>query len=889
MFLAISLILSVHTYGQLKLIPTPQHLEFKNSGFEINNKTQVVVPNQNPFYLDQLLSCVKEELGIPLKKVKKAKSNHIEFVKTASEKSFKEILSKNNLKFDSKSATEGYMLNITTESVQIIAPTDAGIFYGLQTLMQIISANRKGNTIPSLLIYDFPNIPVRAWQDDISRGPIPTMEILKEQIQKLSSYKLNHFTLYIEHVYKLENHPEIAPKDGISKDEIAELSSFAEKHHISLIASYQSFGHMEKTLIHQKYQHLAENNHIISPALEESYTFLAEVYEEIVPAFSGEYFNINCDETYGLGEGKSKIMMDTMGIDGVYLYHINKLNKILKKYDKKILMWGDIVAKYPHIISQLPEDITVISWGYHEAENFDYAITPLSNTGINFWVAPGVNCWSTIFPDYHTTEINIFNLIRDGYKHKTTGVLNTTWDDDGLNFFQNNWHGLIWGAEVSWKTPSINLSTELSNAERKSRYSAFNEAYNGLFFGLKEDNINDYIIGFSNFKYAGVRDVLTNTRFFEPIFPIHLEYISDASQDADHKLLKELDALSKKIEAASKNVVKNYETIDYLTFAIRQVRFTLQKNLLRVELYNFIHNKKNISAPVLRSNIKALVEELETLKTRYSVLWNRENRMHWLDVNLEKFDELMDELNNLEGYCVIVPGDHISEKGRAISMRSLFGDFPIYYSINQETVGKFSAQYTDTIYVFDDAKIKACAVGQNKTFGVSECNLVYHKAIGKLLDLHSKFSTYHPSYDGGGINALLDGQLGDTINLRTGKWQGFSAKDIELEIDLQSNDPLHSFSMGFFQNTYDWVIFPKQVEIYVKNELDQDYQLFTTIIGETPPQKQGSLKEIYSADFNNIKARYIKVIAQYYGKLPEWHHAGSTYESMIFADEIIIK
>lgn len=222
-------------------------------------------------------------------------------------------------------------------------------------------------------------------------------------------------------------------------------------------------------------------------------------------------------------------------------------------------------------------------------------------------------------------------------------------------------------------------------------------------------------------------------------------------------------------------------------------------------------------------------------------------------------------------------------------MRSLFGDLPVYYSINQDTVSAFSSKYTDTIYLHEDAAIKACAISNNKLYAVSECNLIYHKAIGKLYAFHSKYSTYHPSYDGGGINALLDGIQGDTINLRSGKWQGFSGQDIELEIDLQRIESVHSFSMGFFQNTFDWVIFPKQVEVYIKNELNHEYQLFTTIKNKTPPQKQGNLKEVYSADFNNIQTRYIKVIARYYGNLPEWHHAGSEYPSMIFSDEIIIK
>ncbi|MDD2385233.1 MAG: glycoside hydrolase family 20 zincin-like fold domain-containing protein [Bacteroidales bacterium] len=889
LFTAINLILCFSIYGQVKLIPTPQYVEQKSASFEINNNTKIVVHNLDNFNLEQLSNCVEKELGINLKKVEKSKSNHIEFIKTADDEEFKDLFRQNNLQVDYKSEPESYILNITPKSIQVIAQTDAGIFYGLQTLKQIIAANTDRNNIPCLVIYDFPDIPIRAWQDDISRGPIPKMETLKEQIRKMSAYKLNHFTLYIEHVYKLEKHPGIAPEDGITKAQIKELSKYAKKYHVNLIASYQSFGHMEKTLSHPKYSHLAENEHIISPAMEESYDFLQDVYEEIVPAFSSEYFNINCDETDGLGQGKSKSMLDSIGVDGVYLYHINRLNNLLKKYDNKILMWGDIISNHPHIIKHLPKDITVIAWGYHAAENFEYAITPISNTGINFWVAPGVNCWSNIFPDYRSTEINVFNLIRDGLKHNATGVLNTSWDDDGLNFFQNNWHGFTWGAELSWNAPSLNLSAELSNAERTSRYNAFNDAFNELFYGLKEDNINDCIIEFSHLHNSDVRDILKNTRFFEPIFPIHLEYISNQSRDANMQMLNELDDLIKKVDNISKKDIKNKNSIDYLTFAIQQVRFTLNKNLFRIKLYDYINDKKSINTLDLKNEIEILTQELELLKAEYTNLWNKENRQYWLDKNLEKYDVLIDDLNNLEAYCIISPSDNISEKGRAISMRTLFGNLPIYYSINQDTVDDFSEKYTDTIYIAEDVSIKARAINNNKAYGISECNLIYHKGIGKLHALNSEYSTYHPSYDGGGINALLDGKQGDSLNIRNGKWQGFGGQDIDLEIDLECMDTLNSFSMGFFQNTYDWVIFPKQVEIYVKNNLDEEYQLLTTILGKTQPEKPRNLKEVYSADFDNIQTRYIKIIARYYGKLPEWHNAGSSYDAMIFADEIIIR
>ena len=84
-----SLILFSNIYGQVKLIPTPQLVEIKNSGFEINNNTKIVVHDLNSFYSEQLVDCVKQDMGIDLKQVKKAKSNYIEFVKTSTEKDFR--------------------------------------------------------------------------------------------------------------------------------------------------------------------------------------------------------------------------------------------------------------------------------------------------------------------------------------------------------------------------------------------------------------------------------------------------------------------------------------------------------------------------------------------------------------------------------------------------------------------------------------------------------------------------------------------------------------------------------------------------------------------------------------------------------------------------------
>jgi len=886
-FLSFLAITNLH--AQLKLIPSPQKVLERDGYFTIDSQTKLVQTEIDLFYAEQLTEAVNAKFGLKLESIKKPKNNAIVFTKVEDAASMKKLLSNNKLNVKFKFGTEGYILNITSDKIQIITQTDAGLFYGIQTLKQVIKSNSEGDKIPCLTIYDFPDIAVRAWQDDISRGPIPTLEMMKTQIKSLASFKLNHFSLYIEHVFQLEKHPGIAPEDGISAAEIEELTAFAAQYHVKLIGSYQSFGHMEKTLIHPDYQYLAENEHIISPALSESYEFLSDVYSEIVPAFSGKYFNINCDETFGLGRGKSKAMVDSMGVEGVYLYHINKLNELLKPYGKQILMWGDIIGNHPEIIPELPKDITVIAWAYHAADDFDRVIEPLSQSGLDFWVAPGVNCWSNIFPNMREAEINIYNLIRDGYKYNTKGVFNTSWDDDGLNFFNNNWHGFVWGAENSWNAPSVSKSVDESNKARKASYDSFNQAFDAIFYGLENDSLIAEIIDFAALHQNGTRDILKNSRFFEPIFPIHLEYVQEGKRAENLEILNKMSALINHVEAVSPKVTDNRASLEYLKFAVQQVQFTLQKNIFRIDLYHFIQGDNRISETQIKAKIAELVEQAKILKDTYTTLWLNENRPYWLEVNEKKFDELISGIANLEAYCLIIPAEQLSEQGREIKLKSLFGDFPVFYTIEKDTSVNWFLPYTEPLFFDKDVSLKARVIKDGKAYSISETELIYHKAIGKLHKMYATYSEYHPSYDGGGALALLDGKQGEAADLWSGKWQGFTGQNIELEIDLEEVQKINSFSMGFYQNTEIWVIFPKKVEVFAKSNSKDDYKLIETIVNTISPETEGSHKQNLETTFDGIETRYIKVVAHYYGRLPEWHPAGSQYESMIFSDEIILK
>ncbi|MBI2299130.1 MAG: beta-N-acetylhexosaminidase [Armatimonadetes bacterium] len=199
--------------------------------------------------------------------------------------------------------SEGYRLVVQPNRIVLAGRSAAGTFYAVQTLRQLIRANRDaGDAIPVLSITDYPAFPHRGFSDDISRGPFPTLDEIKRIIVSAAELKLNCVSWYIEHVFVIPSQPVICPAGiGLSKEKMAELIPFAQRYHVELIGNFQSFGHFWNILKHDEYKDLRETGGILTPAREESYKLLADIFDAMAPSFSSPIFNICCDETYGLG------------------------------------------------------------------------------------------------------------------------------------------------------------------------------------------------------------------------------------------------------------------------------------------------------------------------------------------------------------------------------------------------------------------------------------------------------------------------------------------------------------------------------------------------------------------------------------------------------------
>ena len=139
------------------------------------------------------------------------------------------------------------------------------------------------------------------------------------------------------------------------------------------------------------------------------------------------------------------------GLGTVYLNFLVQIHKQLEPNHKRLLFWGDIAENSPELVGTLPKDMIAVSWHYDAKPDFTKNLEPFLKSGLETWVAPGVNNWNRVYPNNNEALGNIRAFVRDGQKLGATGMLNTVWNDDGEGIFDENWFGVLFGAAAAWQ------------------------------------------------------------------------------------------------------------------------------------------------------------------------------------------------------------------------------------------------------------------------------------------------------------------------------------------------------------------------------------------------------------------------------------------------------
>ena len=371
------------------------------------------------------------------------------------------LLLQANLTFEPAMHDEGYIVIALPASINVIAHSSAGIFYGAQTVKQLIDApdprSDRGGSAKFWLgtIRDWPAMRYRGVHDDLSRGPFPTLAFQKHQIQMFASFKVNLYSPYFEHTLEYKGQLLTAPPgSALSEPEAKELAAFAAQYHMMIVPEQEAFGHLHHILKYDAYSDLAETPHgsVLAPGQPGTQQTIYRWFSQIAADFPGPFLHIGADETFDLGKGLTKDEVQKRGLGPVYADFLTQIHTTLAPLHRRLLFWGDIAGSDKAAIPGLPKDMIAIPWIYWHQDNYDNNIIPFKEAGIETWVAPGAANWSVVYPIGSTALDNIQGFVEAGQRLGSTGELLTIWNDDGEGLFNQDWFGVLFGAAAGWQS-----------------------------------------------------------------------------------------------------------------------------------------------------------------------------------------------------------------------------------------------------------------------------------------------------------------------------------------------------------------------------------------------------------------------------------------------------
>lgn len=324
---------------------------------------------------------------------------------------------------------ESYTLSVTSQRIEIRATSGAGLFYGMQTLLQLMQPASTGSySVPSVEIEDTPRFAYRGLMLDVSRH-FSTKEFIKKQIDALAYYKINRLHLHLTDAagWRLEikkyplltdfaawrtdptwkkwwnggrkylRYDEPGASGGYyTQDDIREILEYARQHYITVIPEIEIPSHSEEVLA--AYPQLScsgepYKNSDFCVGNEETFTFLENVLTEVMELFPSEYIHVGGDEA-GKSAWKTcpkcqKRMKDEhlANVDELQSYLIHRIEKFLNNHGRRLLGWDEILQ------GGIAPNATVMSW--RGEEGGIAAVT----SGHHAIMTPGAYCYLDSYQD----------------------------------------------------------------------------------------------------------------------------------------------------------------------------------------------------------------------------------------------------------------------------------------------------------------------------------------------------------------------------------------------------------------------------------------------------------------------------------------------------------
>jgi hexosaminidase len=459
------------------------------------------------------------------------------------------------LKLDSNGfapeSPEGYILTVADGNVVIISRGEAGLFYGCQTLEQLLEDARDFHVpIPACEITDYPALSYRAVHFDVKHH-LDHMNYYYESIDRLARYKINAVIFEFEDKLRYRRQPLVGAPQAISIEEMAALTRYARERHIEISPLVQGLGHATFILKHEQYAHLRElpgNRWAFCPMDEGTYEVLFNLYSDAIEATPGSrYLHVGGDEIGNIGLcPRCKPTADKEGLLSLNLYWLKRVCEFADANGRIPIFWDDMPLKeagvyqstyrtdisyeqaseywkkggpvLEQVITDFPANCIYMRWNYSMARQPGnmMALDWYREHDLKVMIATAAQTGATLLP-YDSREnmqsngiAAIRSFVQLASEKEINGMLCTAWDDKSPHM-ETYWRGFIAAAEYSWSPGSRTLE-EYDLAYLQREYGTSMTGYDGFYAELREAAM----FWEKAFNREGSRTDMSNTLFNLP-------------------------------------------------------------------------------------------------------------------------------------------------------------------------------------------------------------------------------------------------------------------------------------------------------------------------------------------------------------------------------------
>ena len=379
-------------------------------------------------------------------------------------------------------AEQAYRLTLSPKSVTITANAAPGLFYGVQTLVQLIRLREGHLWLPNGEIVDWPDLNLRAiyWDD---AHHLERIDVLKQAVRQAAFFKINGFAIKLEGHFQHKSAPAMVEPYALTPSELQDLTDFALRYHVQLIPYLDGPAHVAFILKHPEYAPLrafSNSNYEFCVTNPETYKLLFGMFDDLLEATKGsKYFVLSTDEPYYVGMASGSQCDEApraraLGSVGKLLAEfITKAANHLHDRGRTVLFWGE----YPLISEDIPSLPSHLVSGEVYSPEFNSAF---KKRGIRQLVYTSTQGTEMLFPNYYALPsprrlhprspdngrvqemLNLISFTPARQQADLMGAIVAGWGDAGLHP-ETFWLGYATGTAAAWH-PASASPAELMNS-----------------------------------------------------------------------------------------------------------------------------------------------------------------------------------------------------------------------------------------------------------------------------------------------------------------------------------------------------------------------------------------------------------------------------------------